>query len=127
MPQPRMVPLESRGQDRHRSVEAPFQRSETALEPGVSDAERVRGEAEERCGSDPSGNGPGRCGTWGLRAPARCTTALQGACTTRSVDAGLKLILVRRNWAGQSTEESSRLAARSLHNPGAESWFIPPG
>ena len=29
--------------------------------------------------SVPVSNGPGRCGMWGLRAPARCTTAPQGA------------------------------------------------
>ena len=47
-----------------------------------------------------AGNGPGRCGTWGLRAPARCSTAPQGASGTTSKGCRLKLKLVRRNRAG---------------------------
>ena len=47
-----------------------------------------------------AGNGPGRCGIWGLRAPARCSTAPQGASGTTSKGSRLKLKLVRRNRAG---------------------------
>ena len=42
----------------------------------------------------------GRCGIWGLRAPARCSTAPQGASGTTSKGSRLKLKLVRRNRAG---------------------------
>ena len=49
--------------------------------------------------SIPSGNGPGRCGMWGLRAPARCTTARKG---TGANGSRLKLKMVRRNRAGHA-------------------------
>ena len=42
-------------------------------------AQRVR---DLRCNtSAPSCNGPGRCGTSGLRAPARCSTVPQDKCS----------------------------------------------
>ena len=41
------------------------------------------------------------CRIWGLRAPARCSTAPQGASGTTSKGSRLKLKLVRRNRAGQ--------------------------
>jgi putative transposase len=49
--------------------------------------------------SAPSGNGPGRCGTWGLRAPARCSTVPSG---TNGAGKGsrLKLGAVRKIRAG---------------------------
>ena len=52
-------------------------------------------------------NGPGRYATWGLRAPARCNTVLEGTIE-RAGDAGsLNLTVVRRIRAGQDkgTEE----------------------
>ena len=46
--------------------------------------------------SVPSRNGPGRCGMWGLRAPARCTTAPPGA-NAASRGSRLKLSVVRES------------------------------
>jgi hypothetical protein len=42
----------------------------SAFEPQLSHAERVRGSSSKI--SALQRNGPGRCGKWGLRAPARC-------------------------------------------------------
>ncbi len=51
----------------------------------LSDTRRVRGKlacrasgAIARCSAS-AGNGPGRCGTWGLRVPPRCRNAHRGA------------------------------------------------
>src|ERR1700730_3384214 len=38
----------------------------------------ARSQDDARC-SACAGNGPGRCGMWDLRVPARCSTALRGA------------------------------------------------
>ena len=61
-----------------------------------------------------TGNGPGRCGIWGLRAPARCSTAPQGASGTTSKGCRLKLKLVRRNRAGHGRAQchGNRLSER---------------
>ena len=56
---------------------------------------------EEQDAASVPGNGPGRCGMWGLRAPARCTTVPQGANEGRNRGGRLKLTVVRRNRAGQ--------------------------
>ena len=68
---------------------------------GYLDAERVRGSRSKT--SAPSGNGPGRCGTWGLRAPARCSTVPPGT-NAASEGSRLKLTVVRKIRAGQSRE-----------------------
>jgi putative transposase len=52
--------------------------------------------------SAPSCNGPGRCGVWGLRAPARCSIVPLGT-SAASQGSRLKLTVVRRNRAGQRT------------------------
>ena len=56
--------------------------------------------------SAPSGNGPGRCGMWGLRAPARCSTVPPGT-TAASQGSRLKLMLVRRIRPGHRFTHSS--------------------
>src|SRR3546814_16556821 len=62
-----------------------------------SDLGRVRGQRKR---SIRASNGPGRCGVWGLRAPARCITVPAG---TQPATRGrsLKLNPGRRNRAGQ--------------------------
>src|SRR3981081_4613769 len=101
MSEPRMVPFKSRGQDRHRKLAPALQRGAAAFEPRLSDAGRIRRTAQGASFSVRAGNGPGRCGTWGLRAPARCSTASQGASGASNKGRRLKLKLVRRNRAGQ--------------------------
>ena len=97
----RMVPLQSRGQDRHRKLAQALQHRAAAFEPRLSDTGRIRRQAQGADFSVHTGNGPGRCRIWGLRAPARCSTAPQGASGTTSKGCRLKLKLVRRNRAGQ--------------------------
>jgi hypothetical protein len=52
---------------------------------GILKEHDARAKAEDLCRrhgircSACAGNGPGRCGMWGLRVPARCSTALRGA------------------------------------------------
>ena len=75
-----------------------LQRGASAFEPRLSHAERVRGSRSKT--SAPSCNGPGRCGIWGLRAPARCSTVPAGT-NAASKGSRLKLTVVRRNRAGQ--------------------------
>jgi hypothetical protein len=70
VPEPRMVPIACRGEGDHRSMATALQQSTPAFQPRLSHAERVRGARSKA--SAPSGNGPGRCGTRGLRVPARC-------------------------------------------------------
>ena len=72
--------------------------------------------------SVPSGNGPDRCGMWGLRAPTRCITVPQGANEGASEGGRLKLSVVRRNQGRsrqiqRSTEGGCRLgqACSSRH------------
>src|SRR5215204_3204573 len=67
--------------------------------PTLSHAGHVRAAGSENRGV-PRCNGPGRCGVWGLHAPARCATAPCGA-TGRTEGSRLKITLVRRNRAGQ--------------------------
>ncbi len=43
----------------------------------------------------PVGNGLGRCGVWGLRAPARCITVPRGTYRGTKEASNLKLKLVR--------------------------------
>ena len=76
---------------------AALQRGASAFEPRLSHAERVRGSRNKA--SAPPCNGPGRCGIWGLRAPARCTTVPAGT-NAASKGGRLKLTVVRRNRAG---------------------------
>jgi len=49
------------------------------FEPRLPHAGRVRGEDRGARRSVAAGNGPDRCGMWGLRAPTRCITVPQGA------------------------------------------------
>jgi putative transposase len=95
VPEPRMVPLPRRGQDRHRDVAQALQRGAPAFEPRLFDAGRVRGEAQGERRSTRVGNGPGRCAAWGLRAPARCITVPQGTFEGTREASRLKLKLVR--------------------------------
>ena len=74
-------------------------RGASAFEPRLSHAQRVRGTRSKA--SAPSGNGPGRCGTWGLRVPPRCATVPPGT-NAASEGSRLKLTVVRRNEAGHS-------------------------
>src|SRR5205807_1400481 len=70
-----------------RDARLPRQRGPAAFEPGACHAGGAHRQTD--CSVHAS-DGPGRCGTSGLRAPARCTTS--AAAEARS----LKLELVRR-------------------------------
>lgn len=65
-------------------------------------------------------NGLGRCGTWGLRAPARCLTSTS---TATIGGRSLKLNLVRRNRAGHDFRRLKNFRVVSLrersHDPKA--------
>src|SRR5207244_5070028 len=98
---PRVVPFQSRSQGRHRKLAPALQQVAPAFEPRLSDTGGVLGEARRASLSVQAGNGPGRCGTWGLRAPARCITVPQGAIDAASEGSRLKLTVVRKNRAGQ--------------------------
>jgi hypothetical protein len=76
---------------------AALQRGPSAFEPRQSYAKRVRG-SRSKASALPC-NGPGRCGMWGLRAPARCSTVPSGT-NAASRGSRLKLTVVRRNRAG---------------------------
>src|SRR6266853_2996106 len=78
---------------------AALQYGASAFELGLLDASAVR---SARCQVQrSSGNGPDRCGMWGLRAPARCSTVPPGTSKGRNQGGRLKLKMVRRNRAGQ--------------------------
>ena len=79
-----------------------LQRGTSAFEPRLSHAERVRGSRNKA--SAPPCNGPGRCGTWGLRAPARCSTVPAGT-NAASKGSRLKLTVVRK--IGQVSRSST--------------------
>jgi len=83
------------------------QRGAPAFQSGLSHPSRVRGARTPR--SDPSGDGPERCGMWGLRAPARRSTARTRAHRGSNRGGRFKLSLVRRNQAGQLESENARL------------------
>jgi hypothetical protein len=93
----------------NRKMAAALQRDSSTFEPGLSHAERVRGSSSKA--SAPSCNGPGRCGVWGLRAPARCSIAPPGT-NAASRDSRLKLTVVRRNRAGQYPRRRGRCFGR---------------
>ena len=95
VPEPRMVPVALRGEDHHRDMAQALQRGAAAFEPRLFDAGRVRREAQGERRSTRAGNGPGRCGRWGLRAPARCITVPQGTFEGTTEASILKLKLVR--------------------------------
>src|SRR5665648_4921 len=79
-----------------------LQRGASAFQSRLPDTRRVRGKDQGARRSVPAGDGPDRCGMWGLRAPARRITVPQGAITSSSKRSGrLKLKVVRRKWAGQ--------------------------
>ena len=88
----------SRAEAKVLKMATPLQRGAPSFEPRLSHAQRVR-----ECRSNtsaPSCNGPGRCGTSGLRAPARCSTVPSG--TNAAIRGSrLKLTVVRRIGAGQ--------------------------
>jgi hypothetical protein len=114
-----MVSFAPRGEGADRKMAPPLQRSTPAFEPRLSHAGRICGSRSKT--SAPSCNGPGRCGTWGLRAPARCSTVPSG---THAANQGsrLKLKLVRRNRAGHSdpvssTEPRARIALAAQPAP----------
>jgi transposase InsO family protein len=74
------------------------------IEPGKP-WQRVRG-SRSKASALPC-NGPGRCGMWGLRAPARCSIV---PSRTNAANRGsrLKLTVVRRNRAGQVVGSAGR-------------------
>src|SRR5262245_37131318 len=80
---------------------AALQRGAAAFEPWLSHAGRVRGEGRDARRNERPSDGAERCGTWGLRAPPRRTTASQGANQGSNRGGRLKLNVVRRIWAGQ--------------------------
>src|SRR5262245_27971665 len=79
---------------------AALQRGAAAFEPWLSHAGRVRGEGRDARRNERPSDGAERCGTWGLRAPPRRTTASQGANQGSNRGGRLKLNVVRRLWAG---------------------------
>src|SRR5207244_2368258 len=92
-----------------REMAAALQYGASAFELGLPHASAVRG---ARCQVQrSSGNGPDRCGMWGLRAPARCSTVPPGTSKGRSQGGRLKLKMVRRNRAGQKTTAIAELRA----------------
>src|SRR4029079_19582503 len=94
----RMVSFARRSEGTDRRMATSLQRGAPTFEPRLPHAQRVRDSRSKT--SAPSCNGPGRCGTSGLRAPARCSTVPSGtnAAIRRS---RLKLTVVRRIGAGQ--------------------------
>ena len=101
VPEPGMVPLARRGQGRDRGLAPALQRGPAAFQPRLFDAGRVRRESQADQRSSRFRNGPGRCATRGLRAPARCSTVLEGTIEGTGDAGSLKLTVVRRIRAGQ--------------------------
>ena len=114
VPEPGMVPLARRGQGGDRELAAPLQRGAAAFEPRLSHAGRICAAGNANRGVSGC-NGPGRCGVWGLRAPARCATAPCGA-TGRNEGSRLKLTLVRRNRAGHACHSWVSTALSAPHS-----------
>jgi Integrase core domain len=79
-----------------------FQRGSLAFEHRLFDGSRVRREAQTDQRSSRFRNGPGRCGRWSLRTPARCNTVLEGTIQAAGDASSLKLTVVRRIRAGHS-------------------------
>ena len=82
-------------------------RDEGRREDGLTTAEReelnrLRRENRQLKLERSSGNGPDRCGMWGLRAPARCSTVPRGTSKGRNQGGRLKLKMVRKK-QGRST------------------------
>jgi hypothetical protein len=101
-----MVSLARPGQGRDRGLTQALQRDSPALEYRLFDAGRVRREAHAQRGSVRFRNGPGRCATRGLRAPARCITVLEGTIEEPGDAGSLNLAVVRRIGAGQRIAET---------------------
>src|SRR6188508_2691963 len=96
--EPRMVSFARRSEGTDRRMATPLQRGAPSFEPRLPHAQRVRDSRSKT--SAPSCNGPGRCGTSGLRAPARCSTVPSG--TNAAIRGSrLRLTVVRRIGAGQ--------------------------
>src|SRR6187455_2366075 len=97
--EPRMVSFARRSEGTDRRMATPLQRGAPSFEPRLPHAQRVRDSRSKT--SAPSCNGPGRCGTSGLRAPARCSTV---PSRTNAAIRGsrLKLTVVRRIGAGHA-------------------------
>ena len=91
-----------------------WRRRAPAFEPRLSHAERVRRRTGER--SDPSCNGPGRCGVWAFAARP---VAQQASPEANVGNRGrrLKLTLVRRIRAGHSAKSIRPVARRSRISP----------
>src|SRR5512139_2969947 len=99
--EPRMVSFARRSEGTDRRMATPLQRGAPSFEPRLPHAQRVRDSRSKT--SAPSCNGPGRCGTPGLRAPARCSTVPSG--TNAAIRGSrLKLTVVRRIRAGQGED-----------------------
>src|SRR6478672_13313123 len=86
MPERARVLFARRSPQADRSLAHRLQRRTPALEPRLSDPQRVRRELARYALAQPparrivpDGNGPDRCGMWGLRAPARCRSARRWA------------------------------------------------
>jgi hypothetical protein len=70
------------------------------------DAGRVRREAQTDQRSSRFRNGPERWGRWGLRTHARCNTVLEGTIQAAGAACSLKLTVVPRIRAGQTTSKA---------------------
>ena len=109
-----MVPLARSSQGRHRGLAPALQRGSAALQPRLFDARRVRREARTDQRSARFRNGPGRCATWGPRAPARCKTVLEGTIEGTGDASSLQLTVVRRIKAGQLSMDRSHTGHLTL-------------
>ena len=96
------------------SLAPALQRGAPAFEPRLSDAGRVRGEDWKQDAASATGNGPERCGMWGLRAPARCTTVPQGANQGSNRGRSLKLSRGPKKQGRSGCIEVFRIAVAAL-------------
>jgi hypothetical protein len=85
----------SRGR-RHRGLAQALQRGSSPFEPRLFDAGRVRRESQADQRSSRFRNGPGAARHGGLRAPARCSTVLEGTIEGTRDAGSLKLTVLRR-------------------------------
>ena len=111
-----MVPIESRGKGRDRTMATSLQRGASAFQSRLPDTRRVRGKDQGARRSVPAGDGPECCDMWGLRAPPRRITAPQGAIASSSKRSGrLKLKVVRRKWAGHDPGKYGLMGSSRNH------------
>jgi hypothetical protein len=117
VPEHGMVSVARPGQGRDRGLAQTLQRSPPAFEHRLFDAGGIRRKAQRERRSVRFRNGPGRCATWGLRAPARCNIVLQGTIQAAGGAGSLKLTMVRRIGAGQGSNQRHQASCYDPHCP----------